>query len=633
VNAWLRIPELLEGAELKSLMHLWQEVLTDVGAWCHVSTARDLQYFLARTKNEGEAFLTTSLPVYGKDFERSLDQGRILDDGWVGWKRVKTDSVVERLGRPLFLGGFLDLVFSADTGRLLEEPDVDAIFAIRQLTLMCAKLSELPSERLVRKAVDGYIECEKEVRAWEAQVPSSLLEEFRKASLILWGGVMQEVDEDVYHERVTPNHGPGATADSLHGNQKFQQIEWPNRLDEVFPFGKYIVTNERYHFVVLSGVRFLEPGEERPVKVTPVPKTATAARIISIEPTCMQYVQQGLMEKFVSYSESRLINGDHRKVNHGYGLIGFTDQVPNQYLARVGSEDQSLATLDLSEASDRVSNLLVETMTATFPNLRRGLQASRSTHADVPGHGVIRLAKFASMGSAVTFPVEAMVFSTLVMMGIADSLNRQVSPALVRELEDQVRVYGDDIIVPTDSVECVIDRLETFGFKVNLRKSFWTGKFRESCGREYYDGASVSIAKVRRRFPCSRKDVEEILSTVSLRNQLYMLGLWRATRFLDDILEECLNGFYPLVTEESPVLGRLSALGYEYSRMHPGLHAPLVRGYVVSARPPANAIDDHSALLKCLLKQGSEPFADSRHLQRSGRPRAVSIKLGWRSPF
>lgn len=619
---------------MKSLMHLWTEVLDDLGTWCHVSTVRELEYALTRVKNEGDAFLTTSLPVYGKDFERSLDQGWLLQDGWVGWKRRKALSSPDsnRLGTPIFLSGFLDLIFDTDTGRLLDEPDIDSIFAVRQLTLMCGKIAELPSTRVIQQAITGYIECEQKVRAWDNEISSALLEEFRKSSLALWGSVMQEVDEDVYHHRITPNHGPGATADYLVGNGKFNQVEWPNRLDEIFPFGEYIVANPRHHLDVLSGMNFLEPGEERPVRVIPVPKTATTARIIAIEPTCMQYVQQGLMEKFVSYSESKFINGKRHKMNLGFGLVGFTDQVPNQFLARVGSEDQSLATLDLSEASDRVSNLLVQTMVSTFPNLKAGLEASRSRTADVQGK-IIRLSKFASMGSAVTFPIEAMVFSTLAVMGVAKSLNRSVSADLILGLTDQVRVYGDDIIVPTDSVTAVIHELETFGFKVNDRKSFWTGKFRESCGREYYDGQAVSIAKVRSRFPSSWRDAEEVLSTVSLRNQLYMLGLWRAAKFLDDMMEEILHGFYPNVLEESPVLGRVSALGYESTKMHRFLHSPLVKGYVVKAKSPINSVDGHSALLKCLLKQGEEPFADSEHLKRSGRPRAVSIKLGWHSPF
>jgi hypothetical protein len=616
---------------MKSLMHLWQEVLQDLGDQCHVSTDRDLQTALSRVKHEGEKFLTVSLPLFGKDFERSLDEGRIADGAFVGWAKTKSRLNPDSPRTPRFLVGFMQLVFDVDSGWLLEEPDIDAIFAIRQLTLMNAKLLKLPDKALIEKAIEGYIECEQELRRLQHEISSSLLEEFRKASLVLFGGVLQQVDEDVYHCRITPNHGPGATADRLRGNEKFDQFEWPERLDEIFPFGEYIVANPRHHMDVLPRVRFLEPGEERPVRVVPVPKTATTARIIAMEPTCMQYVQQGLMARFVEYLESR---NTPKGLNPAFGMVGFEDQVPNQNMARIGSEDGSLATLDLSEASDRVTLLLVQTLTATFPHLRRGLEACRSTHADVPGHGVLRLVKFASMGSAVTFPVEAMVFLTVAVMGIAKQLNQPVSPGLLRDLEDSVRIYGDDIIVPVESVPEVILLLETFGFKVNKRKSFWTGKFRESCGREFYDGQAVSIAKVRRELPTSLHAVEEIISTVSLRNQFYELGLWRTARWLDDLLESVLNGHYPIVTEESPVLGRVSvSFGYETQRMHPTLHSPLVKGFVPKSKSPVNPLDGHGALLKCLLKQGDEPFADSEHLHRSGRPRAVSMKLGWFLPY
>jgi len=611
---------------MKSLRMLWKIAAEDLAARCCTSTTLDWETVQRRLESEGESFLTITLPQYGKALEKALDRGGVLSTDFQGWKTPKGQVI------PLFLGGFMGLIFDRRSGLLLNEPDIDAIFAVRQLTLMFSKILLPCSDARVKDAIDGYVECEQEVRRSDAERSSSLEEEFRKASLVLWGTVLQEVDEDVYNCRIVPRHGPGATADRLKGNQKFDQLEWTERLERVFSFGEFILPNSRYHTEYLPRVDFLEPGAERPVRVITVPKTLKTPRIIAIEPTCMQYVQQGLLARFVEYMEAPFVKIPGNR-NRGYQLVGFTDQTPNQRMAQDGSLSGNLATLDLSEASDRVSNQLVRLMLEAFPNLAEGVDACRSRRADVPGHGVIRLAKFASMGSALTFPIEAMVFSTVAMIGIGWALNEPVTPNLIDMVRDEVRVYGDDIVVPVRFVQTVIRALETFGFLVNRHKSFWTGKFRESCGKEYYDGHDVSIVKVRRILPSSRRHVEEILSASSLRNQAYHLGLWGLAGYLDKTLEDVLQ-YYPLVLETSPAIGRVSAIfGYEVQKTSEALHSPLVRGYAVYSKSPLSEVTGVGALVKWFLKQGEEPFADKDHLRRAGRPDAVNIKLGWRQPF
>jgi len=179
-------------------------------------------------------------------------------------------------------------------------------------------------------------------------------------------------------------------------------------------------------------------------------------------------------------------------------------------MAREGSHTGSLATLDLKEASDRVSNQLVRRMLENHPWLRAGVDSCRSRRAVVEfpsGRSEsIRLGKFASMGSALTFPVEALVFATCAILGIERALGRQLTKKDVHRLRGQVRVYGDDIIVPVEYVHSVNEVLETFGFRVNFGKSYWTGKFRESCGGDYYDGHDVTIVRVRRIFPSSPRN-------------------------------------------------------------------------------------------------------------------------------
>lgn len=605
---------------MKSLLLLWKTVARETATWCCTVADHDINTVVARSNEEGKSFLTITLPAFGKAFERSLDQGWIDRSLFTSWKW--------KGGLPRFLGGYLGRVFDRDSGRLLDEPCVDAIIAVRQLTLMFGKLFDLCSDARVDQAMRDFIECDINVRDMEVNWIDHV-DRFSRISSMLFADLFSSIDRKIYYGNIIPKHGPGATADRLVGNEKFNLLTWTSRLESVFPFGDYLFPSASY-WEQYDRVDIKEPGSEVPVKVTPVPKTAKTPRIIAIEPTCMQYVQQGLLEAISEEIRSRKITGS-RKTNYLRLLINSDDQVPNQELAYEGSLTGELATLDLSEASDRVSSKLVFTMLKDWPHLRKAVFACRSTRASVPGEGVISLAKFASMGSALCFPFEAMVFLTCVFIGIEDELNRPLTRRDIKSFLGRVRIYGDDIIVPVDYVHSVIDSLELFGAKVNHNKSFWTGRFRESCGKEYYDGTDVSIVRVRQEYPSSLRDATEVISWVSLRNQFYRAGFWQTTRWLDSKLSRIVK-HYPVVAESSSVLGRHSFLGYETQRMCEHLHSPLVKGYVVATKNPPNPLDDYGALLKYFLKRSADPNAEG-HLERSGRPRAVNIKPRWRSPY
>jgi len=360
----------------------------------------------------------------------------------------------------------------------------------------------------------------------------------------------------------------------------------------------------------------------------------------------MQYCQQAVLDGLLA-----CISQDENL----RCMLGFRDQEVNHRLALKGSENGSLATLDLSEASDRVSNQHVRCLLADHFYLHEAVDACRSRSADVSGHGVIRLAKFASMGSALCFPMEAMVFLTMIFLGIEKTLNVPLDGDVVKQYRHSVRVYGDDIIIPRRFVSQVIDSLESFGIRVNHGKSFWNGKFRESCGKEYYDGHDVSITRVRRNFPTSPDMVQETLSIVPLRNQFYLAGMWRTTAWLDSYIRRVLK-YFPNVEPESPVLGRINSLGYSTEKIDPDTQSPRVRGWRVSSKLPSDPLDGVDALFKCLLSMerrdnsisdvlsetesntpsivnaDSLPAVGAEHLDRAGRPQ-VRIKLRMGPPY
>jgi len=628
---------------LKSLIPLMQCILNDLGMRCGTSTTHDCKTAMRRIEREGLSFLTITLASFGADFQKSLDLGYVADDLFAGFQRGG--------GLPRFLGGFLRQVFDASSGRLLDNPSVEAIWAVRQFTLMWSKIEADCTPRRVTAALRKYVECEQEVRQSDKsllETKPDRLEQFARVGRLLWADFFACVDSRIYHESVIPKHGPGATADKLRGNAKYNQRTWTRRLDEAFPHWEQIIPSESF-IERTNRVRILEPRDEIPVKVITVPKTLKTPRIIAVEPTCMQYMQQGVLSVMVQ---------EMKRFSQTRHLVMFESQEPNQRLAAEGSITGALATLDLSEASDRVSNQHVRLLLANHRFLREAVDATRSRKAGGQGIPDLRLAKFASMGSALCFPMEAIVFATIIFVGVEQSLNRRLTMQDVKSLYGKVRVYGDDIVIPVDYVQSVLRALEDFGLRVNHNKSFWTGKFRESCGKDYYNGVDVSIARVRSFLPESRLDAEAIASTVSLRNQMFHLSLFETVDYLDREITSLIpfpfveweRGSAGEVVQHSPLLGRH---GYEpcQAQYHdPDLHIPLAKGVVLSSTLPASELDDVGALMKWFLHKANgegspSPWSqrdalpgnstdwwrdilttDRDHLQRAGRPVSVRIK-------
>jgi hypothetical protein len=672
------------GKPMISLMSLWRELAQECASWCGTSTDLDLKKVEARVEAEGDEFFSITLPKFCRDFERSLELGSVAPGLFLDFKK--------RGGLPLFLRGFLEQIF--DTyGVLLDEPSIECISAVRELTLVFGKIARPCKPSRVRRAMQQFVEIEAELKAFDTNSLEEFLPRFRKASTLLWADVFSHVENSLlethsltdtwveaqgtsgrdvdpmdvilglphvgslvtetlrkekgrlFVERkfvdsrqsllLVPRHGPGATADRLRGNAKYTISQWPLRLESVFPYGDYALPSWRF-YDQLDHVQFLEPETEIPVKVIDVPKTPKTPRIIAIEPTAMQYAQQAFFAQFI-YA----IEGEDRcsaptgakACDLGKFFIGFADQEPNRFLAAKGSRDGSLATLDLSEASDRVLNEHVLLLFERFPRLSEAIQATRSTKARVPGHGVIPLTKFASMGSALCFPVEAMVFTTIVFAAIAYELRTPVDRALIMSMHGKVRVYGDDIVVPVEYVQRVTQFLELFGLKVNKAKSFWNGKFRESCGGDYYNGEWVTPIRLRHDLPQSLSDVDGVVGLVAFRNLLYWGGYWSTAKFLDDYLENLFRGYYPVVADTSSVLGRQSLWHYKAESIHPELHDPRVRGWVPIYRTPKSPTSGIGALMKFMLKQGIVPSQDLNHLERQGRPEVARIKLRGSRPY
>lgn len=169
------------------------------------SVLRDYEKVVRRVENEGLSFFTITLPSFGKDFERGLADGGITPTSFMGFKRSEP---TEGQGLPAFLRGFLELVFHPDSGVLLEEPNLDAIRSVRQLTLMFGKMLVPCSDARVRAAKRGYLKCEQDVRINTALLSPDDQDDFLRMAEMLFGEALADVDDIVWvRENVFPHMG------------------------------------------------------------------------------------------------------------------------------------------------------------------------------------------------------------------------------------------------------------------------------------------------------------------------------------------------------------------------------------------------------------------------------------------
>lgn len=483
-----------EGGSMKTQTDLMIAVTQWVCGNLGIDPERDVATIASRVEHEGERFLTLTLPSIGKEFDRALSEGRLQPGGLLS--TVPDGRLTFRLFRALLLRVF-------DTsGQLRDTVDVSAVAGLRQLFYLHEKLRELPVEEKVKEALDGYVLTDEAISAVDTDF--TLVREFQKASLALWGTSFNQMVRFLHEDGFLSGakHGTGAVSEKLLGNRKWGYPVWTERLQTLFPAPEYLayrLSDEG------EGITLLPPGQETPARVIPVPKTAKGPRIICAEPVYNQFVQQGIASLFAHWMRRR-------------HCVNYFDQTRNQELARLGSITGQYATLDLSEASDRVSVRHVRWLFRYHPLLFSAVMACRSQRAALPDGRVVQLRKYASMGSALTFPIETLVFATIVALAVS-----RVRGVPVESVEDSCRisVYGDDIIVPTDAAEETVRLLEAFGFKVNAAKSFTEGHFRESCGGDYFRGVRVTPVRVRKRLPRSRHDVEETVAIVAFRNLLW----------------------------------------------------------------------------------------------------------------
>lgn len=612
---------------MKSPLRLVSALLRDIATALATTTIRDFETIKSRTEHEGLSFLTITLPSFCDGFERALDRGRAEPSDFPSFRTDRKGVL------PVFLRGCTRLVFDELSGVILDHPSHTAVFAVRSLTRLFKKVLVECSDARKEAAEQAFKDVESELQSFDLNEVGDLPLIGEVADL-LWGYTLGSFglfgSEDRFYSSdgleaiaFKPKHGPGATAEHLSPNERFRIRSYYQRNTRSFPLDLYAIPNVGWH-ESLKGIRVLAPEEEQPVRVVFVPKTLKTPRVIAIEPSHQQYLQQSVLCELVPLLE----RADFTK-----GHVNFTDQTVNQRLAKLGSERGHLATLDMKEASDRVSVDLVCYVFRSVPRFLRMLLDCRSTHACTPDGTVLPLYKFASMGSALCFPVESMIFFTLLIAADHKLNGRRPSLASVRQSASKVWVYGDDLVIPVPLVETAVEVLQSCRLKVNTSKSFWTGKFRESCGADYFDGTSVKPVYLRTLIDDERRhSAEEVLSLVSTANQFYRAGWWFACDFLRRYVEDRV-GPLPHVKETSPLVGWSDVKGsYSFKRFNRRLHRFEMIGISPRVTKQVDDISNDSTalMMKALLSDSLHSVPDHYQSVRRG---ALKLKRHWSTPY
>jgi len=474
---------------------------------------RDILEIERRYHSEGIGFLTKTLPRLGKAIDLALSTDAKLQ---VSGFKLKTGTSL-----PRFLWELISKAFDA-TGVVREDASAVVVKDMRQVCLLLYKLAIPHTAAQADEVWRSFVEVDAGLIGSQetAYSSSTVIHRLKKARIFI-SRVLSKFD----HRDIIPRHGPGAvaTGEKVHEKSNFSRIY--QQIERVYPFTDYFMfslshVNDQFDW--LQSREVLETGT---AKVVLVPKDSRGPRLISCEPLEFQWIQQGLRRKMYSILENHPLTSGH---------LNFEDQSVNRNLARAASLDASMVTMDMKDASDRVSLWLVESLFGGSACLE-GLLAARSAATVFPNGSRVVFNKYAPMGSALCFPVMGLSIFALLVSCISSRRNESM-----RISADRVYVYGDDIIIPSEDYASCAQFLEEVGLKVNLSKCCTGRFFRESCGMDAFKGDDVTPIKVKTLWSNPKRSPEELASWTEYSNSLWERGYYTAS----DTIRSFLIGKY-----------------------------------------------------------------------------------------
>lgn len=347
------------------------------------------------------------------------------------------------------------------------------------------KAEQVPTDEQLQKAQKTFEDANQDVGFWNSvfkstSVPDPLFREARR----LIGRVISRAD---WFE-IIPSYGPGAVFPRRIPCEKGDFTIY-KPIEAYYPYDKYF--NCVHNVGMEDLLKHDYPVYDKiTCRMVAVPKDSRGPRLICVHPSEAIWIQQGqrrVLEKSIEMSPLTA------------GKINFRDQSVNGSLALSSSSNREYCTLDLKEASDRIG---LELINYLFGNYVFGtLCSTRATEVVLLDGRRVELQMFAPMGNCLTFPVESLVFWSLVRAGILSKYGVNCT---------EVYVFGDDIIFPTKYYDGAINGLIRAGLIPNTGKTFRKGLFRESCGVDAYNGINVTPHRVRVGGINSYSDAESV---------------------------------------------------------------------------------------------------------------------------
>lgn len=482
--------------------------------------ARDKETIKNRVQSEGLTFATQTLPKLSEGLFQYLEAGSVNYPSFALDKHGK---------HPLFLKKLFALACRPC------ELQTEAIRYIYQISVLFSKLKGPYPESVLRKQLADFVRVDKELAELDLfdEVNFPILEQARQNINDLFFG------SDIIRES-KPRPGPGGTNTPVPKHLRYRPRVLYTDVDEHVPYLEYFLVNgydsvhQTKFWLSLYNSKVKEPTSRQKF----VHKKVGKARGICLEENEVQYLQQAFRHAIYDWIETR---------SPAKGRICFTDQSVNQRLALAGSYTGLLATLDESEASDRILRSLVSWLYQDL-DFHDALMALSTRVIEFPkefNEPPLRTVKYAPMGSALCFPIMATVHWALIKAIVSLT-------GLGSAVQEEIYVYGDDIIIPVSAVEAVLTYLPRFGMKLNKSKSFWRSGFRESCGVHAYNGVDITPVFVK-HLPVT-PSITFAMSCISCEQQLFELSYKNVAFLLRKWTEE-IFGSLPFTASTSSVFG------------------------------------------------------------------------------
>ena len=529
----------IQDTEIGCLKSYLLSFMVDAECLLDVDLSKDRETIQHRIESEGFGFVSKTLPEFLQWFRRCIE-----DSLFTPCPIFKTYRTLERVyPYPAFLRGLVRF-FSTDDGEIIIAETPAQLEYQREIFIVISMICQtfgakyevpLPEDKLDKQIRDTFkfdaeeVFVSSDVPNLSTEVQNVMLRARRLLKKVFEPYIEQGLGngteclewKPIKHvfdiTSVIPRHGSGATACPSKPHEKYTRfINLPSRYSTIGTYSDLFNLPSRNDLQIPLYIP-QSKGEYNAMqdyllggvgRMCVVPKNSKKGRPINLEQTEYQFGQQGVRVLFYDWLERNPITG---------GYINFTNQEINGKLAIQASEDGGNCTIDITRASDSVTRTHTSLLFEEWMSDELNALRSRFSRATV---GIYKKGKwcgeemlfqenekYAPMGSALCFPVEALIFWAVCKSAIEENGGS----------DSRVWVYGDDLIFPSEHVGFVTGVLAELKIKVNQNKSYYKGLFRESCGMDAFNGQDVSPhVRISTRLPISSLEHTESSRAASI---------------------------------------------------------------------------------------------------------------------